>query len=44
MLDNLEEILLEQYISSENLKRADRDSCIQFIIKKRDYLSKDNLS
>ena len=36
MLDNLEEILLEQYISSENLKRADRDSCIQFIRNLKD--------
>ena len=38
MLDNLEEILLEQYISSENLKRADRDSCIQFIRNLKDVI------
>ena len=36
MLDNNEEILLEQYISSENLKKDERNNCVQFIRNLKD--------
>ena len=36
MLDNLEEILLEQYISSENLKKDERNKCVHFIRNLKD--------
>ena len=36
MLDQLEEILLEQYISSENLKKAERNKCVQFVRNLKD--------
>ena len=36
MLDNNEEILLEQYISSENLKKDERNKIVQFIRNLKD--------
>lgn len=36
MLDQLEEILLEQYISSENLKKDERNKCVQFVRNLKD--------
>ena len=36
MLDVLDEILLEQYISCENLKKSDRDKCVHFIRNLKD--------
>lgn len=36
MLEQLEEILLEQYISCENLKKDERNNCVHFIRNLKD--------